>query len=100
MYFNQRSEAWGTMRTWLETANIPDEDELAEQLSSLDYGYDARLRIQLESKKDAKKKGVKSPDKADSLALSFIPELIDRKITIAKVRPVTQRRKVVWSNNR
>lgn len=100
MYFNQRSECWGTMRTWLETASIPDDDELAEQLSSLDYGYDARLRIQLESKKDAKKKGIKSPDKADSLALSFIPELIDRKIVIAKVRPTTQRRKVMWSQNR
>lgn len=95
-YFNQRAEAWGKMRDWLEHAAVLDMDDLQEQLTSLSYGYDGRMRIQLESKKDAKKRGVASPDRADSLALTFIPELIDRKITIAKVRPVQQRR-VVWS---
>jgi hypothetical protein len=95
-YFNQRSECWGTMRDWLENGQIPDDDDLADQLTSLDYGHDARFRIQLQSKKDIKKNGGKSPDKADSLALSFVPELIDRKVTNAKVRPVA-RRTVVWS---
>ena len=95
-YFNQRSECWGKMRDFLEHGAIPDDDDLANELSSLDYGYDARFRIQLQSKRDLKKAGVKSPDRADSLALSFIPELIDRKIVLAKVRPV-ERRKVVWS---
>ena len=84
------------MRDFLEHGQVPDDDDLGEQLISLDYGYDAKFRIQLQSKKDAKKNGVKSPDKADSLALSFVPELIDRKVVMAKVRPV-QRRTVVWS---
>lgn len=95
-YFNQRSECWGKMRDFLEHGAIPDDDDLANELSSLDYGYDARFRIQLQSKKDLKKAGGKSPDRADSLALSFVPELIDRKIVLAKVRPV-ERRKVVWT---
>lgn len=95
-YFNQRSECWGKMRDFLEHGQVPDDDDMAEQLTSLDYGYDARFRIQLQSKKDLKKNGGKSPDKADSLALTFVPELIDRKITLAKVRPV-QRRAVVWT---
>lgn len=97
-YFNQRSECWGKMRDFLEHGQIPDEDDLAEQLTSLDYGYDGRFRIQLQSKKDAKKNGVKSPDRADSLALSFVPDLIDRKVTIARARPV-QRRTIVWSRS-
>lgn len=95
-YFNQRSEAWGKMRDWLAAGEIPDDDILADELTSLDYGYDGLFRIQLQSKKDCKKNGGKSPDRADSLALSFIPELIDRKVNTAKVRPVT-RRKVIWS---
>jgi hypothetical protein len=95
-YFNQRSEAWGKMRDWLESGEIPDDDELAVELTSLDYGYDARFRIQLQSKKDIVKNGGKSPDCADSLALSFIPELIDRQVTKARVRRVVNRR-VVWS---
>jgi hypothetical protein len=97
-YFNQRSECWGKMRDFLEHGQIPDEDDLADQLTSLDYGYDGRFRIQLQSKKDAKKNGIKSPDRADSLALTFVPELIDRKVTTAKARPV-RRRTVVWSRS-
>ena len=95
-YFNQRSEAWGKMRDFLEDGDIPDDDELADQLTSLDYGYDGTFRIQLQSKKDMKKNGGKSPDCADSLALSFIPELIDRKVTLAKALPV-RRRTMVWT---
>lgn len=95
-YFNMRSEAWGRMREWLETASIPDDDELANQLSSLSYGYDGRMRVQLQSKKDLKRDGGKSPDKADSIALGLCVDLIDRKLVTAKVRPV-QRRTVVWT---
>lgn len=94
-YFNQRSEAWGKMREWLEHGAIPDSDDLAKQLTALSYGYDVKMRIQLQSKKDLKKEGGTSLDYADSLALSFLPELIDRKVTTARVRPVRQRR-VVW----
>jgi hypothetical protein len=100
MYFNQRSECWGTMRDWLAHGGIDDQtrkaDGLADQLTYLSYGYDNKFRIQLQSKKDLKRDGKTSPDRADSLALSFIPELIDRKIVLAKVRPV-ERRKIVWS---
>lgn len=98
-YFNQRSECWGKMREWLENGEIPDDDALAEELTSLDYGYDGRFRIQLQSKKDLKKNGGKSPDCADSLALSFVPDLIDRKApAVVKARPV-KRRTVVWTRN-
>lgn len=95
-YFNQRAEAWGKMRDWLAHGQIPDDDELCDQCTGLTYGYDAAFRIQLESKKDAKKRGVASPDKADSLALSMIPDIVQRRVTTAKVRPAQQRR-VVWS---
>ena len=95
-YFNQRSECWGKMRDFLEHGQIPDQDDLSDQLTSLDYAYSATFQIQLQSKKDQKKNGGKSPDKADSLALSFVPELITTRLVVAKVRPV-QRRTVVWS---
>lgn len=97
-YSNQRAECWGRMREWLETGQIPDSDDLAEELTALDYFYDAKFRIQLQAKKDLKKAGVKSPDRADSLAISFAPDLIERKFTNAKVRPV-QRRTVVWTKS-
>jgi hypothetical protein len=98
-YFNQRSECWGTMKDWLAHGEIPDDDTLADELTSLDYFHDGLFRIQLESKKDAKKNHGKSPDRADSLALSFVAELIDRKVHTAKARPV-RRRQVIWSKAR
>jgi hypothetical protein len=98
-YYNQRAEAWGRMREWLEKGMIPDDDELCDQLTSLDYGFDVRYRIQLQKKSEIKKNGGKSPDKADSLALSFIPDLIRMEVSTAKVRP-TQQRKVIWSKTR
>jgi hypothetical protein len=98
-YFNQRAEAWGAMREWLKAGVIPDDDELCDQLTSLDYGYDNAYRIQLEKKADMKSRGLHSPDKADSLALSFVPDLVRTDVPTAKVRPV-QQRKVVWQHTR
>ena len=47
-----------------------DEKSLG-QLASIRYFHDARGRVMVESKKDAVKRGVKSPDRAESLMLSF-----------------------------
>jgi hypothetical protein len=101
-FFNQRAEAWGRMKEWIAHGELPMDDKpggLADQMCSLDYSYDMALRIQLQSKKDIKKNGGKSPDKADSLALSFLLDTLDRKVTRAVVRPV-ERRKIIWSNMR
>lgn len=95
-YANQRAEAWGKLRDWLESAQVPDEDDFAVQATSVDYAYDSKFRIQLQSKKDIKRNGGKSPDKADSAALSMLPDVIQFRGTVAKVRPVV-RRQVVWS---
>lgn len=91
-YFNQRAECWGRMREWLKYADIPDDDELANELTSVDYGYDAQFRIQLQSKKDIRRNGGKSPDGADSLALSFVVDTLDMKATSVRARPVQPRR--------
>ena len=91
-YFNQRAECWGRMRDWLKFADIPDTDDLGTELTSLDYGYDADFRIQIQSKKDIKRNGGKSPDRADSLALSFVIDAMDLKGSAVKAIPVQRRR--------
>lgn len=69
--YNLRARVWRDMRTWLEgLVSIPNDPELVTDLTSLRYSYrDQKLLI--ESKDDAKKRGIKSPDRADSLALTF-----------------------------
>jgi len=73
-YANKRAEMWGYMRDWLAGGSIPDDPDLADELTSVQYGYvykDGRDVIILEKKGDMKKRGLSSPDKADSLALTF-----------------------------
>ena len=74
-YLNKGAEMWGVMREWLAGGGaIPDDNDLKSQLESREYGFamkDGRDAIQLESKKDMKKRGLSSPDIADALALTF-----------------------------
>lgn len=73
-YANKRAEMWGYMREWLKRGSIPDDVELITDLTSVEYSYvmrDGRDAIQLEKKKDMKKRGLASPDTGDALALTF-----------------------------
>lgn len=71
-YKNKRAEMWGFMRDWLKGGAIPDDPELEQQLIGLEYGYAGdEMAIQLERKKDMKKRLGFSPDIADALALTF-----------------------------
>ena len=72
VYANKRAEIWGAMRDWLRGAAIPDDPDLAMQLTGCEYGFvikDGRDAIQLEKKQDMKKRGLSSPDRGDALAL-------------------------------
>lgn len=76
-YYNKRAECWGRLRDWLKGAvRLPDGDrEVKDDLISLEYGLDARDRIQLEKKSDMKKRGLNSPDIGDALSLTFAEPL-------------------------
>ncbi|MDP3162939.1 MAG: terminase [Reyranella sp.] len=71
LFANKRAEIWGWMKEWLKTGAIPDDPALAQDLTGVEYGYDARNAIQLERKDDMKKRGLASPDLGDALALTF-----------------------------
>jgi hypothetical protein len=70
-YANCRARLWGEMGEWLKHGAIPDESQMATDLAAVTYKFDARQRIVLESKAEMKKRGLKSPDAADALALTF-----------------------------
>jgi len=71
-FANRRAEMWGKMRDWLEQGgSIPDDPELEADLTGLEYSFAASGALQLEKKEDMKKRGLASPDCADSLAIGF-----------------------------
>jgi hypothetical protein len=94
-YVNKRAENWARMRDWLyEDGAIPDDDELAEELTTIRYGYDRHeQRIILEAKKDMKLRGLPSPDKADMLALTFAVSVARRdrnRVQMARPMAITE----------
>ena len=78
-YTNKRAEMWAGMRDWLYEVGVIAEDDtdLHEQLVSVNYTYDRHgQKIQLESKEDMfKTRGLPSPDRADTLALTFAVQI-------------------------
>jgi len=72
LYYNKRAECYMRMKDWFDSGgDIPDDPDLAGQLNALEYMYDTRERVRMEKKADMKARGLSSPDRADSLALSF-----------------------------
>ena len=89
-YANKRAEIWGRLREWLKVGCIPArihgvEESLVDELTGPSYGMNNAEAIQLESKKEMRKRGVKSPNLADALACTFafpvyIPTEADREL--------------------
>lgn len=71
---NRRAEMWKRSRDWLDEvggADIPDKDSLQADACGPTYSYDVNQRLVLESKEHMMKRGVRSPDEWDSVALTF-----------------------------
>lgn len=80
-YRNKRAEIWGRVREWLEDPGgcaIPDDDRLHADLSSPGYKYDSLQRLLIESKEEMRKRGLRSPDYGDALALTFSHPIMAR----------------------
>lgn len=79
-YGNRRAEIWAKGRFWLENgAEIPEQgdgpDSLAHQLTAPHFYYRSGQTgfgaLMLERKEDMKKRGERSPDRADAMMLTF-----------------------------
>lgn len=71
-YVNKRAEMWDMMAQWLKSGGtLPNHPELKSDLCVPTYDFDAAGRLRLESKDAIKERGLRSPDIADALALTF-----------------------------
>lgn len=80
---NRRAEMWSKSKDWLAQeggADIPDEDELQADACGPGYTYDINQRLQLESKPDMRRRGVRSPDKWDAVVLTFAEPVPDLEV--------------------
>lgn len=70
-YPNLISEAWFYLASIIDTIQLDMDSDLLMELSSRLWKMDSKGRRGVESKDDYKKRGYRSPDKADALILCF-----------------------------
>lgn len=70
-YPNLISEAWFYMEKIIDTIQLKNDTDLLMELSSRKWAMDSKGRRGVESKDSYKKRGFRSPDKADATILAF-----------------------------
>jgi len=72
-YNNLRTELIFRFRGWLEQrgSRLPDDPELIAELTSIRYSFASTGKMKAEGKDDMRRRGLKSPDKADAVFLTF-----------------------------
>lgn len=95
---NRRAEMWKRSKEWLEEgADIPDDDALHADACGPGYHYDLKQYLLLESKKDMRARGARSPDAWDAVALTFASPVA----SVIKVRDpyeTSRRRASAWAS--
>jgi hypothetical protein len=89
-FVNRRAELWWHLRDLFEAGTIDidaDDEDLASELISVRYKRNSNGKIQIETKIEAQKRNVPSPNRAESIMLAMAPP-----------RPVVRR--ATWGRRR
>jgi hypothetical protein len=84
---NKRAEMWAAIKKWLkEGGALPADEVLHSDLTGPETVPRLDGKIQIESKKDMKRRGLPSPGRGDALALSFAHP-VKKRTNIEKIAP-------------
>jgi hypothetical protein len=71
-FLNKRAEMWAEMSEFIiGLCELPKDDQLKRELTSVQYGFTDKGRIRLQRKEDIMDDYGFSPDRADALAMTF-----------------------------
>ena len=72
-YRNLKAQLYWSLRERFQNGEVSglDDDVSVTQLAAIRYEINPRGQVQIESKDEARKRGVKSPDRAEALMLAF-----------------------------
>jgi hypothetical protein len=81
-YANKRAEIWYRYKEWLEDGpnRLPNDAALIADTSAPGYKTHSNGSRLIESKPDMKKRGIRSPDGADAVAMTFAEPVIPRSL--------------------
>ena len=72
-YGNKRAEMYDRLKRWLndQPCSIPDDEQLKIELTNINFYQNSSGKLMMEKKEDLKKRGFKSPGRADAFCLTF-----------------------------
>ena len=72
-YQNLRAELWFATKAWLEQrgCRLPRDEDLMAELAGPRFKFSSSGKLQVESKDDMRKRGLRSPDMADAVCLTM-----------------------------
>lgn len=84
-YYDHRTELWARMRDWLPGGMIDNHRQLRADLCNPEKELVGReSKEKLESKEKMKRRGIKSPNHGDALALTFHAKVARKDLTTAR----------------
>lgn len=82
-YINKRAESYFRLADAIKRGmSLPKDDELMEELLSIEYSFNESGKARIEPKEKLKERLGRSPDKADALALTFFTTIHTQAIDI------------------
>lgn len=95
-FLNKRAEMWWDMAIWIKTfpVMLPKDAVLRAELPAPNYDYKVvgkRTVFVIEKKEDMKKRGVNSPNRADSLCITHAAPVIPKSRTAREEAAVSAR---------
>ncbi len=90
LYHKKKDEIWGRMKTAIcsheAPVDLPDHQELIRDLSAPTFEINDRGLMQLENKKSLAKRGFRSTDYGDALALTWSEELAETQVVTKEMQ--------------
>lgn len=84
LFHRKKDEIWGRMKNYIchpyNPPHLPEDEQLATDLSAPTFEINDRGKMQLENKKSLAKRGFRSTDLGDALALTFAEELNEEPV--------------------
>jgi len=84
LFHRKKDEIWGRMKSYIchpyNPPHLPEDEQLATDLSAPTFEINDRGKMQLENKKSLAKRGFRSTDLGDALALTFAEELNEEPV--------------------
>ena len=93
-YRNLKAEFYWGLRMRFQNGEVAglESERVIGQLAGIRYRHNARGQIEIEQKEEARKRGVRSPDRAEAIMLAFARPRLNQMLSLTQLDSTRERR--------